>query len=415
MVTKFYLSRILGNKIFSEDRKYIGKLQDLVAQINGGQPKVIAAKVKTGKDTKYIDFSTFNISKEKGQYQLSCREVKDKDIPRENTFQLAHHILDKQIVDVNGRKVVRVNDIGCVLIKSGEAMVIAVDVGLEGLLRRLGCAKTIKILLKFFHRDLVSNLILWENVQTIMSGKRDIKLTKSYSKLATLHPSDIADIIEELDRKAQAHIFASLDEERAADVLEELESDVQVSILNSMSVEKAADVLEKMPADEVADILDDLKEDYAEKLLNEMNKEISEEVKELMEYPDHTVGSIMSTDLFYLDINLTVARTIEELRKLKPEEDKIYYLYITDESKKLCGAVSLRNLVIEEPDKKLADIMDKKVISVKDTDNLNSMINMISKYNLLSVPVIDEKGIMIGVVIVNDVVYELLKPKRRRG
>jgi flagellar motility protein MotE (MotC chaperone) len=414
MVNKFYLSRILGNKIFSEDRKYVGKLQDLVAEINGAGPRVIAAKVNTGKETKYIDFSTFNIGKEKNHYNLSCREVRDRDISKENTVQLAHHILDRQIVDVNGRKVVRVNDIGCALIKSGEVMVIAVDVGLEGLLRRLGCAKIIKNLLKLFRRDLGSNLILWENVQAIMTEKRDIKLSKSYKKLSTLHPSDLADIIEDLDKKSQAQIFASLDEEKAADVLEELETDAQLNILNSMSVEKAADVLEKMPADEVADILDDLKEEHAEKLLNEMDREVSKEVKELMEYPDNTVGSIMSADLFYLDINFTVARTIEELRRLKPQEDKIYYLYITDEEQKLRGALSLRDLVIAEPDKKLSDILEQKIISVRDTDNLNSMINIISKYNLPSLPVIDDKEVMVGVVIVNDVVYELLKPERRR-
>lgn len=415
MVNKFYLSRILGNKIFSEDRRYIGRLEDLVAEIDGASPKVIAAKVHTGKEIKYIDFSTFNIGKEKNDYRLSCREVKDRDISKENTVQLAHHILDKQIVDVNGRKVVRVNDIGCALINTGEVMVIAVDVGLEGLLRRLGWAKIIKNLLKVFNRDLGSNLILWENVEAIMTEKRDIKLTKSYRKLSTLHPSDLADIIEELDKKAQAQIFASLDEEKAADVLEELETDAQVHILESMSVEEAADVLEKMPADEVADILDDLKEDHAEELLNEMSKEVSEEVKELMEYHDNTVGSIMSANLFYLDMNFTVSETIRELRRLKPEEDKIYYLYITDENQKLRGGLSLRDLVIAEPDRKLSEIMNEKIISVRDTDNLNSMINIISKYNLPSLPVIDEKNVLVGVVIVNDIVYELLKPKRRRG
>lgn len=248
-----------------------------------------------------------------------------------------------------------------------------------------------------------------------MTEKRDIKLSKSYTKLSKLHPSDLADIIEELDKESQAQIFASLDEEKAADVLEELETDAQVNILESMSVEKAADVLEKMPADEVADILDDLKEEHAEELLNEMAREVSEEVKELMEYPDNTVGSIMSADLFYLDINFTVSETIEELRRLKPQEDKIYYLYITDEKQILRGGLSLRDLVIAEPDRKLSEIMSQTIISVRDTDNLNSMINLISKYNLPSLPVIDEKEVMVGVVIVNDVVYELLKPKRRRG
>jgi Mg/Co/Ni transporter MgtE len=243
----------------------------------------------------------------------------------------------------------------------------------------------------------------------------DIKLSTPYSKLLTLHPSDLADIIEDLDKKSQAAIFASLDEEKAADVLEELEIEAQINVLNSLTVEKAADVLEKMPADEAADILDDIKEETAEEILKEMDKEVSEEVKELMEYPEGTVGSLMATDLFHFNKDLRIAETIDELRRIQPQEETIYYLYVTDKKQKLCGVVSLWKLIISAPDKTLEEIMDRNIIYVKDTDDINDMINIISKYNLLSIPVVDEEGLLTGNVIVNDVVYELLKPKRRRG
>ncbi|MFH0802914.1 MAG: CBS domain-containing protein [bacterium] len=412
-ISTLYLSRILGNPFYSKTGEMLGRLQDLVVDADEIRPKVIAAKVKIGKDNRLIDFSAFEISKVSNRYILRCEELREMGELKENILYLFKSIVDKQIVDMYGRKVVRVNDLRLANLSSGTYLV-AVDVGIEGLLRRLGVARTIKSFLKPLGKSIPSKLILWDEVATIGFSNLGLKLSKTDSKLYTLHPSDLADIIEDLDRKTQAAVFAALDEEKAADVMEELETDAQISILGSLTVEKAADLLEKMPADEAADILDELDDEEAEKLLREMEIETSEEVRELMEYPENTVGSFMSTDYFSFRENLTVNQTILSLRHLRPEANNIYYLYVVDEKERIVGTVSLRDLIVSEPDVQLEAIMNREVVLVHDSDKLDSMVEIVSKYNLLAIPVVDDDMKMLGMVIIDDLVHNLLKARKRQ-
>ncbi|HBF37509.1 MAG TPA: magnesium transporter MgtE, partial [Firmicutes bacterium] len=361
---------------------------------------------------KILDWSQFTLSKENNRLKLTCKAEKSVQL-KPNSIYLKKHILDKQIVDIDGKKVVRVNDIRLSAISSG-LFVVAVDVGMEGLLRRLGLAKLLKNLLKLFNKSISTQYILWSNMESFTAPLENLKLSIPSSKLNRLHPSELADIIEDLDVKTSMVIFNSFDNERAADIMEELETDAQSNILNRMSVAKAADVLEKMPADEVADILDDLKDERAEELLQEMDQEASDEVRELMEYPENTVGSLMSTDYLSFNKNLTVEQTIVELRRTKPEPDTIYYLYVVDDEDKLIAVISLRDLIVAAPETRLQQIMNRNVIFVYDEDPINSLIQIISKYSLLAIPVVDKEQIMAGIVVINDVVYELLKSKKRR-
>ncbi|HBF37872.1 MAG TPA: magnesium transporter MgtE [Firmicutes bacterium] len=411
-IKSFYLSRILGSKVFLTDGKIIGKITDLIAS-NEEPPQVASCAVKNQDGTvRLLDWSYFSISKIHNKYQIYCtRDL--KIVPPQNIIRLKKHILDKQIVDIDGKKVVRVNDIRLALISTG-LYVVAVDVGLEGLLRRLGLVRPIRKVLQLFGKNISSKFILWSNMEAIGTPFVNLKLSTSSSKLNTLHPSELADIIEDLDVNTRTAIFSALDHDRAADVLEEMETEAKSSILDQLSVEKAADVLEKMPADEVADILDDLKEERAEELLQEMDKEASAEVRGLMEYPDNQVGSLMSTDYISFKEHMTVQQTIHELRRLKPESDTIYYLYVVDDEGKLTAIVSLRDLIVADPDIKLEEIMNRKIVYVYDQDNINSLVEIISKYSLLAVPVVSHENKMVGVVIIDDVVFEILKSKKRR-
>ncbi|WP_434511066.1 magnesium transporter [Desulfitobacterium sp. AusDCA] len=410
-VSTFYLSRVLGNRLISNNQKAIGKLLDLIVDVNEIRPKVIAAKIKVDGQIRVIDFSEISVFKRKGQYVLQCDQLKDVEVAKDNTMFLKKHVLDRQIVDVDGRKVVRVNDLRLAILKTGT-FTVAVDVGIDGLLRRIGVAKPIKKILKPFGLHVPGKMILWDEVASIDYLHTGIKLSKEQDKLLTLHPSDLADIIEDYDMYTQVAIFNSLDEEKAADVLEELETEAQLNVLGSISLEKAADVLEKMPADEVADILDEMEEEDAEKLLNEMGKEVSVGVRELMGYPDNTVGSLMTTDYISLNESMTVDETLTELRRLKPELDTIYYLYIADEKEKLMAVVSLRDIVISDPDVKLNKIMNRDIIYVYDYEKVEKLNEIITKYNLLSVPVVDKTMKMLGMVIINDVM-DLIVRKRR--
>lgn len=410
----FYLSRVLGCKVVSQSGEVIGKVQDILVSVLNQKPQVIALKIKSGNKSKILDFSNFIILKAKGQYIFKCNSnFSIFENTKENILYLRNNVLDRQLVDIDGRKLVRVNDLRLATLVSGTYL-IAVDVGLEGLFRRLGVAKPIKLLLDLFHGTIPNKLILWNEVETVDFGHAGIKLSSPFSKLSTLHVSDLADIIEDMDAKMQTEIFAFLDDEKAADVLEELDTDTQKHVIESMPIEKAADVLEKMPADEAADILDELELDKAEELLLEMEKDASEDIRELLKYEDDEIGSLMTTDFISFNKNMTVEDAITELRRLQPESDTIYYLYIVDEKERLVATVSLRDIIISQPETKLSEIMNTKSIYVTDTDNINSINDIVSKYNLLAVPVVDKEKVMLGMIIIDDIVYNLLKSSRRR-
>ena len=383
VLSNFYFSRLLGKKVFTASGEPFGTLRDLCVDVSFVRPKVVCAVVRAHGAERCIDFETISIAKKNGQYSFHCGEIADFDMPTNNIMSLRRNILDRQLVDIDGRKLVRVNDLKLAILSSG-VYVIAVDVGVEGLLRRLGIAKPLNKLLKPFKTSLPGQLILWDEVATVDYGNAGIQLSKKYSKLSSLHPSDIADIIEELDLNSRIDILTSLDESQAADVFEEIETDVQISVLQNLPAEKAADMLELMPVDEVADILDELEKEKAEELLGVMDKETSDEVREIMRYPENTTGSFMSTDFISFGADVTVEEAISELRQLKPEADVIYYLYVLDGEGRLSATVSLRDIIVSMPEVRLRDIMEDDLIFVYDDEKINSVADIISKYNLLA-------------------------------
>jgi len=421
--TTFYLSQILGKKFISPEGTTLGVIRDFLIDstiIQSGpepeplRPRVIAVKVKTGKTSKIYDFATFEVKKFKRKLQVTCYEVHEApENEGPNCLWLAENILDKQIVDINGRKLVRVNDVRMVMIPSGT-YAIAVDVGIEGLLRRIGIGNVLQSALDPVNVSIPGKMILWDDIETVDFSNSSIKLSKSSSKLHTLHPSELADIIEDLDRATRTSIFASLDEEQAADVLEELEPKAQIELAESLPVEKMADLLEKMPADEAADLLDVLEEDKAKKILDEMEKESSEEVRELLEYPDKVVGSIMTTDFMTFREDMTVEETINEIRKERPEPSNIYSIFITDMNNKLLFAISLMELIIADPSMKLKDVPKQKLLTVFDQDKVDSLAELFSAYNLLAIPVINHEMELEGVVVVEDIVEDLLNRRKTR-
>jgi magnesium transporter len=422
--TTFYASQIIGSSIYDQNNSKLGKVMDIVVNatadssvpIEEFRPHVIGIKTKINGKTEFLNFKYAKININGTKFTFVCSEVhflEEKDL--NGSLQISKHILDQQIVDINGRKLVRVNDVRLVSVTSGT-YALAVDIGTEGLLRRLGVANTVNALLKPFGSSLPNEFILWDDVQAFDSTNYSIKLSRSSSKLNTLHPSDLADIIEEMGSASRQKLFESLDEEHAADVLEEMEPYAQAQIIENMSIDKAADVLEKMPADEVADLLDILEEDKVELLLNEMEKESSEEVRELLEYEDNEVGSLMTTDYLSFRENATIEETINELRALKPEADEIYSLFVTDESEVLLGTVSLRDLVISLPNQTLSEVMQRKYVSVFDEEKINSLSSIISKYDLLAIPVVDRERILKGMVVIDDIVDDLMdKGKTKKG
>jgi magnesium transporter len=417
-LTTFYLSGIIGKEAFDADGDAIGVIRDLLVntvpsgQNDPSQQLVTGVRLRIKKESIFYSFGTFRVTKAREALNVTCTQL--IELGREevdNGLRLVENILDKQIVDMNGRKLVRVNDVRLATLPAGT-FAVAVDIGIEGLLRRIGLAIPIKKFLSVFSINIPTKFILWDDVQAIDHSNLNIRLSKSYSKLHTLHPSDIADILEDLGKKSSMTVFSALDEEKAADVLEELETHAQVHIVENLPVNKAADVLEKMPADEVADILDELEDEKAELLLKEMDTESSQEVRELLEYPDNRVGSLMTTDVISFRPEVTVEQVIAELRIKKPEPSELYSLFVTETNDRLIGTFDLRDLVIAQPSTLISEIMKSEPHSLFDEQKVDDIAELISKYNLLAVPVVDSDNLLQGMVVVDDVVEDLIRKRR---
>jgi len=415
----FFLSRIIGVKVYDLQGSLMGTVKDLLieseptpGQISVRRPGVLGITLRTDGKVNNYSFEHFDVSKTKGKLKVICHKLEElPETKREQSISLGELVLDKQIVDIEGRKVVRVNDVRLAKINNGT-FAIAVDVGTEGLLRRIGISKPVKTLFSLFHIPVPSKFILWDDMEAIDYSNLSIKLSSTYSKLNTLHPSDLADIIEDLDFRSRQTVFASLDEERAADVLEEMEPKAQIKLIEGITVEKAADVFEKMPADEVADIIDELEDERAERLLQEMEAESSQEVRELLEYADNEVGSIMTTDYVTFGEDETLESVYEQLRKLKPEADSLYNYFIVNDKDELIGTLSFRDIIISEPSVRVLEVMNDEPIYLLDTEKMDDIAELVSKYNLLGIPVVNEEKQLEGMVVIHDIIEDLINKRR---
>jgi CBS domain-containing protein/sporulation protein YlmC with PRC-barrel domain len=419
-LTTFYLSGIIGKPAFGADGDKIGIIQDLLvhnmqsAQTDPNHQLVTGVKLKINKSSAFYSFRNFRVSKAHERLNVTCTALVELSAEEvDNGMLLVETILDKQIVDLNGRKLVRVNDVRLATVPTGT-FTVAVDIGIEGLLRRIGIVSPIKYFLSLFQIILPSRFILWDDVQAIDHSNSRIRLSKISSKLHTIHPSDLADILEDLGRKSGMSLFTSLDEEKAADVLEELEPPVQIHFIENLPINKAADVLEKMPADEAADIIDELEYEKAELLLREMDSESSQEVRDLLEYPDNSVGSLMSTEILSFKPDLAVEDVLNELRIRKPEPAELYNLFVTGKDEVLIGTFTLRDLVVSSPETPVKKIMKSDPIYLYDNQKIRDIAELISKYNLLAVPVVDNDNQLQGMVVVDDVVEDLITERRTR-
>lgn len=419
-LTTFYLSGIIGKEAFGADGDAIGTIIDLLVnsapsgQNDPNQQLVTGVRLRIKKEARFYSFKNFRVVKAREKLNVTCTdliELSNEEV--DNGLLLIENIQDKQIVDMNGRKLVRVNDVRLATLPTGT-FAIAVDIGIEGLLRRIGISSPIKRFLSLLKVNIPAKFILWDDVQAIDHSNRNIRLSKSYSKLHTLHPSDLADIIEDLGKKSSMSVFASLDEEKAADVLEELETNTQIHIVENLPVNKAADVLEKMPADEVADILDELEDEKAELLLKEMDIVSSQEVRDLLEYSDNSVGSLMTTDILSFKPGITVEEVIAELRIKKPEAAELYNLFVTEANDELIGTFNLRDLIVAQPKTSVSEIMKPEAVFLYDYQKVEDISELISKYNLLAVPVLDYNNQLQGMVVVDDVVEDLINKRRTK-
>ena len=404
----FLYTQILGQKIYDEFNDVLGELKDVYVTTEDGYPRVIGYKIKRAGVTFHYEFKNINFYDKDGQIvikTIGSREI----LPRTFSYLLSQHLLDRKIVDINGKQVVRVDDLRIAEIV-GEYRVVAVETGASARFRRAGIPKLGKYIYKVLRKDFEDKVLMWDNVESVEMVNNNLQLSVPYQKLSALHPADLADILEELDDMSRKRIFEALDEDLAADTFEEIEDEYKGSIIKDLSEMKTAELLENMDNDEIVDLLDELEGEEREKVLFNLEKEDAEEVNELLKYEDESVGSMMSKDFIAFRLSVTVQETIEILKEMNPDEDVMYYIYVTDDEGKIEGLVILRDLLLSEGTTMLKEIMEENITRIRHDDPIAEAIEKAAKYDLLSTAVVDEEDRLVGIVKIHDIIDEALYP-----
>lgn len=395
----FFLSKVLGQQVKDSRSRVVGALDDIAVSIERKYPSATKLVVKQGRKRMVLPWTLVRSFEEsQTMLRLPLEELEEVE-PAEGEIFLANDILDKQIVDTEDRKLIRVNDLQLTR-ANGSLRVVGVDISSGALMRRLGLKK----LADRLSRRVQPSLIDWKTVEPVSGDAVGMKLKVSHDKLALLHPADIADIASELSPEERVAVVESLEDEVAADTVEEMDPNFQATLLNDMGEQKAARLLSEMDPDDAADLLADLPEEKAAALLASMRRKEARDVQHLLKYEEDTAGGIMTTEYVALPPGLTAGEAIDLIRRLEPDAETIYYLYVVDEDGHLVGALSLRDLILAWRDNKVEEFMEHHLISVRTDASLEEVAQVVAKYNLLAVPVTDEDNIMRGIITVDDAI-----------
>ena len=408
-----YLSQAIGRPVLDRDGEPIGKVADLIVAVGARYPPVTGLVVETDRRRIFVPWTSVQSFDLTGA-RLSTTSIDiAKFHQRPNEITLKQDLLDKQIVDIDGRKVVRVNDLR--LDEIGDQLhVVAVDVGAAGLLRRLGLESAYRTLARNTRLPLPERYIDWEDVDPVETSIASIKLRVPHQGLTELHPSDLATIIDQLAPKDRVGVLAALNDETAADVFEEMEPETQVEVIEDLDPARAADILEEMSPDDAADLVQDLSDETREEILALMERDEAEELGELLAYPEDTAGGMMTTEFVVIPSTLTCAQAIDRLREMEPDAETIYYVYIVDPEERLVGVLSLRDLIVSPPDKPISEVMIPEPVTVDVLADEDAVAEVVAHYNLLAVPVTDADHRLVGIVTVDDAMDAILPDAWRK-
>lgn len=403
-----YISELIGKPVTDIDGERVGVLEDVIATHRGDitHPMVVAIVARQGQTRLFIPFHSIAVFVAPAiPLNIHMKDIQPYE-PLENDLMLVQDVLDKQIIDTNGVRVVRVNDLELARV-NGTFFVANVDVGGLGLLRRLGMARLAQRLASRVSRQIPGNVISWDDVE-LLSPAESMRLKVPGEKMADLHPADLAEIISDLSRSQSDDLLETLDIETLADTLEEVEPDFQASLIKGMTDERIADVLEEMAPDEAADLLAELPKDRSADLLKLMEDDDAEDVRRLLAYPEESAGGIMTTEYVSIPENLTAFQAIALLRQTASEAETIFYVYVTDKENHLIGVFSLKDLIMAEPETQVREFMHQRVVNVHPLDSQDDVAQMIAKYDLLAIPVIDDENRMLGIVTSDDALDKII-------
>ena len=402
----FYLSNMLGRPVYDSTGEKLGTVSDLAISTGEVFPRITSLAFKGPGRTpfmiswrKYVeDFTEDEVRLNTESYNIRFSYLQPTEV------LLARDLLDQQIVDTQGLKIVRVNDLK--LSPSGSQLrLLGAEVGVRGILRGLHplLEKAVVSGAKLLDRKIEEKIIAWNYMDLLDRDLSKVKLSVTHKRLDELHPADVADILEQLDPKQRAEVFNHLDDARSAEVIAELEDEFQAETLDDMEDSEVSGLLGQMDPDDAADIIRDLPYEKAETLLRLMGVEDAAEIRRLLGYRENTAGGMMTTRFVALSEDDTVGEAIETLRHLDEDFPTVHYVYVLEEdSEKLVGVMSMRTLVLAHNDTRLGDVMYTDIISVPPDEDEEEVASDISKYDLVALPVVDEGGHMLGLVTVDD-------------
>jgi len=414
-----YLSQVIGKPVYDASGDAFDRVADLVIYHGTEKfPKITG--ILLGGDRSRVAIIPWEAVAEFSPAGIRLRVERRHLTPRPlqpDEVLLRDNIFDCQVVDTDDLKVVRVNDIELRQVGS-ELRVVGADVGTRSLLRRLGLEPLVAGAFERLGRPLPQGVIPWNLVAVLGGTMTPLKLSISREKLKDIHPADLADLLEELDRDERVEMITALGDEAAADVLEEAEPEVQTAVIQELPSERAADVLEEMAPEEAADVLGELPEHRADELISLMEDEKAEEVSRLLEYPPETAAGKMTTDFIALPETMTVEQVLARLRETKPDDQNIYYLYVVDAQERFVGVLSIRSLIVSPPETPISQLMRTEVFYVPPDASVEDVAGALVKYDLLAVPVVEPGGRLIGIVTVDhliDILVETYGPRKLGG
>ena len=400
-----YLSQMTGKPVVDATGEKIGTISDLAISTGEVFPRITSLAFQgPGKVPFMISWRKYVAKFDESGIELAvpAKDIRFSYLQPEEVL-LARDLLDRQIVDTQGMKVVRVNDLK--LSESGSQLrLLGAEVGTRGILRGLSplLEKAVVTIAELFHKRIDEKLIAWNYMDLLDRDLSEVQLSVTHKRLDELHPADVADILEQLDPQQRANVFRHLDDAQATEAVSEMEDEYQADFIEDLDEVRAADLLGSMDPDDAADIVRDLSYEKAETLLRLMGVEDAAEIRRLLGYKDGTAGGMMTTQFVAVRQTDTVGQTIEVLRELPEEHPTVHYVYALDEYDKLVGVLSLRTLVLARDDALIQDVMYHDIISVPPDEEEDDVAADIFKYDIPAMPVVDEHGALLGIVTVDD-------------
>jgi magnesium transporter len=406
-IARVSLTALLGTPVTDSQGHMRGRLKDIAVATGPDAGKVAGLVLKTRAGLCIVP-SEDVMETPAGTLELRSSgalvPLKDEG----NYLYLQQDLVDRQIIDIHGRKVVRVNDVDLEWMGKGAAhllRVAEVEVGLRGAFRRVFKGLLPRASLESLSRRFKNSGIPWQFVDVIeVDPARRVKLRIEYERLAEMHPSDLAEILEDLAPAEREAVFTSLDEEVAAEALEEVEPRLQKALLEKLDEERIADIVEEMDPGAAADLLGELSEEQSDAILEEMEPEERQEVSGLLEFDEDSAAGCMTTDFVYLGLDATVAQAVQALRSFDGDPESVTEIYLLDEKRMLRGAITLARLVMAQPESRLAVLTEPRTLSCPADLHQNDLAELFDKYNLHALPVVDTQGRMVGVVQADQVI-----------